>query len=326
MNPILKTVAVLLILLAAVLGIIAFQIARSPAPEIAAATPAPVVSVNEAPAKQQTYAVVIAAKALVAGSALTAEGLQTAHWPVLPANGFTDNQLLLGEVLRVDVPAGDPITRGMLAQGLAAHLNDGERAVSIAIDEVAGAVNRIEPGDMVDVFFTLAKDGEIANTQARLLLSRTRVLAYGAQSVDGPVSGAASADDNKRQNTPAALPRTAILAVPLARVNELLLATRSGKLQLALRAPNDIALPDTALFAPRDPVLKGRAGLKAEQQQQLQQPDNIAYAGESLSEVAASSSEAEGKASAKPAQSAGSRNQGRSIEVIRGSQSERVRY
>lgn len=321
MNPVLKTVAVLLILLAAVLGIIAFQIARSPAAEVAPPVAAPVVSVNEAPAQQKTQAVIVAAKALVAGNALTADALQTVQWPLLPANGFSNNQLLIGEVLRVDVPAGDPITRGMLAQGLATHLNEGERAISIAIDEVAGAVNRIEPGDMVDVFFTMDKDREIDNTQARLLLSRTRVLAYGAQSVDGPEAGAS--DDNKRQNTQATAPRTAMLAVPLAHVNELLLATRNGKLQLALRAPSDMALPDTALFAPRDPVLKGRAGLKPEQQQLLQQPDNLAYAGESLSEVAAPSG---GNATAKPAQSAGSRSQGRSVEVIRGSQSERVRY
>ncbi len=81
------------------------------------------------------------------------------------------------------------------------------------------------------------------------------VLAYGARSVDGALQ---AEDKSAKGGGAAAAARNAVLAVPVERVNELLLASRSGKLLMALRANGDEALPDPALFAARAPALPAR--------------------------------------------------------------------
>ena len=60
-----------------------------------------------------------------------------------------------------------------------------------------------------------------------------------------------------------------MLAVPLESVNELLLASRSGSLQLVLRAPKDESLPDASLFPEFAGLIPARAGLDADQRDAL---------------------------------------------------------
>jgi pilus assembly protein CpaB len=116
-----------------------------------------------------------------------------------------------------------------MVTGLALKVAEGERAVAVKVDESIGAGNRIRPGDFVDVFFVLRRDGnEIDQSQARLLLSRKRVLAYGAASVDALSS--AEKTEGKQANGPDNA-RTAVLAVPVAEVSHWL-----GRLQWQLAA------------------------------------------------------------------------------------------
>ncbi|MCV6903860.1 MAG: Flp pilus assembly protein CpaB, partial [Achromobacter xylosoxidans] len=182
-------------------------------------------------------------------------------------------------------------------------------------DEVVGGGNRIAPGDLVDVFFLLEKGVEIQAGQARLLQSRVRVLAYGTASVDGPE------DKGTLPGPPGQPARTAVLAVPVEQVSELLLAGRSGRLQLALRPVGDDGGPDTQLFAQRAAVLSPRPDLTPEQRALLQSGPNRAYAGESLAQLEGTSPAA--RPAAVRATGGGG---GRSVEILRGDKSERVRY
>ncbi len=329
MNPVLKFVAALLVLVAVVLGVVAYKIASKPPPP----APAPLAAAQTAPAEkpQVTYPVLVAAKNIAAGVALTPDDFQIAQWPVSPTRGFSSSEGLAGKYLRFDVAAGEPLTQGMLMQGIATYLNEGERAVSIPVDEVSGASNRVQPGDKVDVFFTMNREGgggsqdsEVSNTQSRLLLPQIRVLAYGAQSLDGPPPDSGR-DANNRNASRDAKASNAMLAVPLEHVNELLLATRSGKLQLALRSPKDDSLPDAALFPTRAPLLQARKDLTPDQRAQLAQADNRAYAGDSLTAVSGSG---EASTAKKPAPRTTSRAPARprSIEVIRGGKAQTVPY
>lgn len=129
---------------------------------------------------------------------------------------------------------------------MASLLQPGERALAVAVDEVSGGGNRILPGDFVDVFFMLDKSSEVQAGQARLLQSQLRVLAYGANSLDGPEEKSLL-----QQGAPAQPAKTAVLAVPVERVSELMLASRAGRLQLALRPLGDAGVPDIALFPQR---------------------------------------------------------------------------
>ncbi|MDQ2147854.1 Flp pilus assembly protein CpaB [Alcaligenaceae bacterium C4P045] len=325
MGRLTKFLALGLLVLAVVLGIVAYQLAVAPAPVIVSpAEPvAPVVRRDAAP----TFGVLVAAKALPAGALIATDALEVVQWPVSPAHGFVSADGVVGKRLRRDVAQGEPITAGALAIGLATYLEPGQRAVSIPVDDVIGASHRVVPGDYVDLFFMLDKGQEIQGAQTRLLQSKVRVLAYGDASVDGPLTtdGAAAASGQTQGA------RTAMLAVPIEQVNELLLALKQGRLQMALRNPNDELTADRTLFAERRPVLAPRKDLSAADKARVETPANAAYAGDSLMQLQALAvTQPASVAAAAPApgvtRTSNTPARGRTIQIIRGSASETVAY
>lgn len=315
MSNVVKIVALTLVALAVLLGVLAYRVAMQPAvPAAPAAVSAPVSK----PVK--TFPVVVASKAIAAGETLSRDMLKIEQWPVAFAQAYTNVDKLPGEIARFDIAQDTPVLSMYLMQGLAAYLQPGERAVAIALDEVSGAANRIQPGDYVDVFIQLNRGEEVGGSQTRLLQSRVRVLAYGLQSVDGPPPGTADKTSPQRNAAPAAA-RNAIVAVPVEQVNELLLAAKKGALQLALRAPKDEAVADTALFERRVPVLSARTDLSNEQKAELSIGVNRAFAGDSLPQLSGPAPVKE-----KPATRPRARSSGRSIEVIRGDSAQIVNY
>jgi pilus assembly protein CpaB len=276
-----KIVAGLLVVVAAVLGIFAWTLTRNAAPPPVAASLAP-----------PTFAVVVAAHPLHAGGALTAADLQVARLPLSPPGSYADVSSLVGRVPVTDLGAGLPIVESTLLAGLAGRLAPGERAVAIKVDELAGVGGRVRPGDAVDLFMLLRRDGtdgEIGRTQARLLLSKVRVLAYGRAAVTGSGgSNAAGAPDAPKDGNPLAAAannsaqvdagtppggapgsndpvnaRTAVVAVPVEQVDALTLADSAGRLVMALRNPTDTQVVDHETFAPAGTVLVAAGGRAA---------------------------------------------------------------
>lgn len=217
-----KILAALLVAAGIALGVYAWMLGNKPVASPVAAAP--------------RYAVVVAAKTLPVGQPIRAEDLRIEQLPMRPADAFADPAMVVGRVPVMDVGVAAPLVDQQLATGLSIKIADGERAIAIKVDEAVGVGNKIRPGDFVDVFFVLKRDGgEIDQSQARLLLSRKRVLAYGASSVDGIQNA---------QSQAANAARTAILAVPVEEVNPLVLGEANGRLMLALRNPKDAAVPD----------------------------------------------------------------------------------
>lgn len=317
-----KLLAIILVVLAAILGWVAYRLAVAPKP-----APTAPVAVDSRPAEVigPRFDVVVAAATVTAGTPLKQSDLTVTQWPVRLDQGFDAPDKLVGLSLRRDVTAGQPITTDAVMLGLSRHLAPGERAVAIAIDEVVGGANQMTPGDYVDVFFLLDKKDEISGTQSRLLQSRVKLLTYGEASIDGPPPEEARQANNGARTTRQA-PRTATLAVPLDMVNELFLASRTGRLQLALRAPQDEAKVDRALFAERRPVLTGRAGLTPEQRAELESPENKAYAGDSLVQLSNVIAPAPTPAPRAVSGGAGGSGGGNAIQVWRGGKPEVVRY
>ncbi|MHC9010456.1 Flp pilus assembly protein CpaB [Stenotrophomonas rhizophila] len=290
-----RVAAILLIGLAVILAIVAFGISRRAAP-VAPGIPA----TASAPAQPATWPVVEAAATLPAGRPIASGDLRLTGHAEQPTGGYTSISALVGAVPTQDIAIGTRITTGQIAQGFSLRLNPGERALAVPVDELVAVGNRIQPGDFVDVFLNLRASGGLRNegdAQTRLLLSRLRVLSYGAHdmqpiadaAVGDPASGTdsraqdittsggpGSASRNDASNTPA---RSAVLAVPVAEANRLLLGAQQGKLFLALRNPADIGLPDQALFPTPNRVLPPRSTLSAEERLALQRPENDAYAG-----------------------------------------------
>jgi len=242
-----KVIAAILVLLALALGGYAWMLSRQAPPPVAAA-PASASATAVKATQSQTFAVVVAAKPLPAGQAIPADALRVERLTINPAGAFQDTAPLAGRVPVMDLGEGTPLLEGQLVSGLALRVAEGERAVAIKADEAMGVGNKVQPGDFVDVFLMLKSDTkDIDRSQARLLLSRTRVLAYGNASVDRLLS---KTDKNAAVQAQRAEPaRTAVLAVPVEDINRLTLAENSGRLVLALRNPTDMSQPDPKLFA-----------------------------------------------------------------------------
>lgn len=205
-NHLTKIIAGLLIGIAILLGIYAWLLGRKPAPVAPGAAPA--VATAMVP-------VVVAARALPAGQPIPADALKVQQTPTPIAGAFPNPMLVTGRIPASDIGAQAPVLESELMSGLADQIAPGERAVAIKVDDTNAVGNRLRPGNFVDVFVNLKREGgfgatgsEIAQTQARLLLSRVRVLSFGDATVE-------------RDGTPGptgAGARTAVLAVPTAQV------------------------------------------------------------------------------------------------------------
>jgi pilus assembly protein CpaB len=322
-----RIAALLLVVVAVVLAIAAFTLGRRHAAQPAVAQAGsqqavPASGGNASPAP--TVSVVAAASPLPAGQPIAASALRLVPAAHALPDGYTSVDAVAGDIPLVDIPADAAITANLLAHGVALELKPGERALAVPVDEQAAAGNRILPGDYVDVFLSLKPNsaagygGKQLPSQTRLLLSRMRVLAYGSRDLPKPVrandmpsTGDKAADKAASANPPPA--RTAVLAVPLDKVDRLLLGAQDGRLALALRHPDDAGQPDSALFPQPDHVLSPLARLSPEQRQALEQPENQAYAGINGNGLA-------GRDHATPANELHRVRPAPRIEIIRGTQ------
>lgn len=231
-----KIAAGALIAVALLLGFYAWALSRHtalPAPVVKRATP------------EAAFPVVVATRLLPAGAPIAGDGLRVVMLPMRPSGAFSDASLVAQRVPLSDIGANVPVLEAQLSSGFAEQVAPGERAVAVHIDEASAVGNRVRPGNFVDVFFTLKRDGaslgpnaEIVRSQTRLLLSRVRVLAFG---------GTASGVGNPAQYGVGV--HTAVLAVPTADVDRLELADSAGHVLLALRNPRDAEVLEPAANA-----------------------------------------------------------------------------
>ena len=109
--------------------------------------------------------VLVATKPLPLGTILNAEMFKLQPWPkdlvenVYYLEGETNLESLNGKVVRVSVPAGQPLTKGSIVgpgeRGfLAAVLTPGMRAITVSINAESGVAGFVFPGDRVDMVLT----------------------------------------------------------------------------------------------------------------------------------------------------------------------------
>ena len=135
--------------------------------------------------------VLVAKRALTAGTIITADALGFQPWPkelVQDAyfiDGEADMNKLLGTVVRYPITAGEPVTQGSLvAPGdrgfLAAALGPGMRAVTVPVSAKTGVGGFVFPGDHVDLMLTQTvqdKEGGSPLKATETILRNVRVLA-----------------------------------------------------------------------------------------------------------------------------------------------------
>ncbi|WP_312587704.1 Flp pilus assembly protein CpaB [Comamonas terrigena] len=299
-----KFVALALVVLGGGLACMAFLVSG---PAKAPAAPAP-------GAVAPLVSMVVASKALPAGHLLQAEDVRLQPVAMLPPGAVALEASVLGRTLAQPAAEGDPVIASRLLGGIAAGLQPGERAVAIKVDESSAVGHKLAPGDWVDVLVVLRKDSqEVDATQARQLLARKRVLAYGSQMEGG--AGKDGADEAARTGQP---PRTAVLAVQAQEVNALLLAERQGQVLLALRNPLDReeAPSRAAVPSPEVVVLEQLARTAPGRALPLSQTASLLTAHHGLPPAA----RRPGGEGSPP------RATGLAVEVLRGNRSETVHY
>jgi len=132
-------------------------------------------SAPQASAKQVAPAgpeILVATRPLPVGTIIDAEAFRYQPWPqglvqeayyIRGAAGL-DPQTLIGTVVRTEISAGQPVTRGAVIRPgergfLAAALGPGMRAVTVGVSTTSGVAGFVFPGDRVDIVLTQEVSG-----------------------------------------------------------------------------------------------------------------------------------------------------------------------
>jgi pilus assembly protein CpaB len=215
----------IILILALVMGSIAAFMARS------------WIERHAAPQQATTGTVLVAAAPLAFGAVLSEDNVSEIPWTgaQLPDGAFAKKIDLLKDGRRIVLTAIDrsevilrpKITAPGQRASLSILLDEGQRAVTVRVDDVRGVAGFILPGDRVDVVLlrTEARQGETQNS-AEILLDFVKVLA-----IDQLL--------NERQDQPtvATVAKAVTLQVSQEQAQKLLLAGNIGKLSLVLRQP-----------------------------------------------------------------------------------------
>jgi pilus assembly protein CpaB len=146
-----------------------------------------------APAVPAGPEVLVATRELPVGTIIDAEAFRYQPWPqglvqdsyYTNGEGGIDPSTLIGTVVRNEIAAGQPVTRGAIIRPgergfLAAALGPGMRAVTVPVSATSGVAGFIFPGDRVDMVLTqeVAGGGDGAPLRvSETILRNVRVLA-----------------------------------------------------------------------------------------------------------------------------------------------------
>lgn len=238
----------LAVLTALALALLAFQMTSS-------APPAPT---EQAPPPPLQVSVLVAARQLSPGMLVRDEDFIAKSMPQrdLAAGALTDTPELRSEIrgalVRRFLEPGAMLSRTDLLRArdrgfLAAVLESGTRAVSIAVDAVSGVSGLIWPGDRVDVILTQQLDSQNVPIAKRVfgetVLTNVRVIAVDQQITEGGVAATGTEGVGK-------VARTVTLQVAADQAERVAVAGRLGHLVLAVRAIDSAAPSDTTVPSP----------------------------------------------------------------------------
>jgi pilus assembly protein CpaB len=253
-----RVVAGVLVVLAILMAIVAFNMHRRLASDAIQAKEASAQPQNSVP---QTL-VVVAVKPLLVDKPIGRDSVALVPVQVAPTEYYTNVDDVVNKTPLIDIDSGTPVTPRFFKHLniLARAIPPGHLALSLKVDDVVGTGGFVRPGDFVDVLLYIksvtdtptgepSKDkskiaggssGEKTDiaTQARLLLKNTLVLSYEDHLVDAP-----KVDDRDKDKQAAAAQqqrreRTAVIAVPEADVTRVMLGANLGDIRLALHPQN----------------------------------------------------------------------------------------
>lgn len=193
--------------------------------------------------QSQGVAIVAAATDIPIGTKLDAGHVKLATWPkeALAAGYLTDAKLMSGRVAVRQISAGDIITEAkLMPQNVATNggimtyiVPQGHRAVTVAVNEVAGVAGFITPNSRVDIVLTTPRPGaaDKEDNISKIILQNIPVLASGQVT-------------EQKEGKPVIVP-TVTLDLPPEDAEKLIVGAKKGALQLLLRNVIDVAAVDT---------------------------------------------------------------------------------
>lgn len=197
---------------------------------------------QEARVKQAvaTERIVVASEEIPVGSTIDAAKLKLADWPKanVPIGAFTSTEQVVGRVAIERHLPGDPVVEARLipkegTPGILTYkIPEGHRAMTVAVDQVAGVAGFITPGSKVDVVLIATPPGA-AQSISKILptLQNIPVLAIG-QIIE------------QKEGQPVVVP-TVTMDVTPQQAEDLGIASTQGRLQLVLRRAGDADMPKT---------------------------------------------------------------------------------
>jgi pilus assembly protein CpaB len=198
-----------------------------------------------APAVPVGPKVLVAKKALPVGTIIDADSFTFQPWPkelmqsayYVEGTADSDPKKLLGTVVRYQVTAGQPVTRGSLVgpqdrSFLAAALGPGMRAITVPVTASASVAGFVFPGDHVDMVLTQQVSG--GGDGPALKVSETIVRNIRVLATDQRIS-----DKNEDGKTEVKAFSTVTLEVTPRIAEKVAVAQSMGTLSLSLRSIAD---------------------------------------------------------------------------------------
>jgi pilus assembly protein CpaB len=197
----------------------------------------------------QSSKVVVAATDVDLGTPLSPQMLKIADWPSgsVPAGAFTDIKALDTRVLKTSVSRGEPVLESKLAPlgatgGLSAVIKEGNRAMTVRVNDVVGVAGFALPGNYVDIVVNTvdetAKAADGNNSISKIVLEHILVLAV--------------AQEQNRDETKPKVVNAVTLEVTPDQAEKLDLARSVGSLSLVLRNQIDASIAATGGSTKKD--------------------------------------------------------------------------
>ncbi|MFA6219326.1 MAG: Flp pilus assembly protein CpaB [Erythrobacter sp.] len=205
--------------------------------------------------------VLVAQRALPAGTIITADAIGYQLWPeelvqdAYYLEGNADMAKLLGTVVRHPITAGEPVTHGSLVSPgdrgfLAAALTPGMRAITVPVSAQSGVAGFVFPGDRVDMVLTQTINGAEATSlkASETILRNLRVLATDQSTTQETAEDGSTVVKAFRTVTLEVTPTIAEKIAVAQTIGTLSLSLRSladGQSELERRiAAGDVKIPD----------------------------------------------------------------------------------
>ena len=185
--------------------------------------------------------IVVAASDITIGSAIGPSQLRETTWPKdsIPQGSSQQAQSVIGRIAIRPIAKGDAVTEqklkpksGGTGSGFMTYVvPQGHRAVTVAVNEVAGVAGFLTPNDRVDVVLTTPVPEREKENVSKIILENIPILATGQVT-------------DQKDGKPAIVPTVTLDLAP-GNAERLVLSASKGSLQLLLRNISDAAPVDS---------------------------------------------------------------------------------